>query len=145
MMPFSLTFFSSLSAFFRSRYSLCLEILALRQQLCPCQILDHTSRRRGRTELILFVGPSPFELQSQRMCPNLKNSAGPPWVLVVHFVLAAAEAIWDSCFEIAGSRGAPLVAVMKPADLRNFDHGAKVRRLSGTRLGRIFSEGEVKA
>lgn len=34
MMPFSLTFFSSLSAFFRSRYSLSLEILALRQQLC---------------------------------------------------------------------------------------------------------------
>ncbi len=34
MMPFSLTFISSLSAFFRSRYSLCLEILAPRRQLC---------------------------------------------------------------------------------------------------------------
>ena len=34
MIPFFLTFFPWLSAFFRSRYSLSLEILALRQQLC---------------------------------------------------------------------------------------------------------------
>ena len=33
-MPFFLMFFSSLSAFFRPRYALSLEILALRQQLC---------------------------------------------------------------------------------------------------------------
>ncbi len=34
MLPFFRTFFPCLRAFFRSRYSLSLEILALRQQLC---------------------------------------------------------------------------------------------------------------
>ena len=65
MIPFLLTFFSSLSAFFRSRYSLSLEILALRQQLCVLKRKNPRPRLRFQDRL--------FSISFRRLWPAWDN------------------------------------------------------------------------
>jgi len=55
MIPFFTTFFSCLSAFFRSRYSLSLAILALRHQLTVPKRSQRTRLRLNSTHRLLWV------------------------------------------------------------------------------------------